>query len=106
MNSCPPLSSKDCAGVCNGSSILDCAGKCYNPSTNPIPENVKDCAGVCYEHKKEEPQHAYDQEGNCVEQITNPIDPIPSFPQTPEEDCSTKGSFFTCKKIIATILIF
>jgi hypothetical protein len=76
MSLCPPLSSKDCNGVCNGPSILDCAGTCYNPLENPIPPHVRDCAGVCYDPNIEEPLNFYDSFGNCVDKIDCPEEPI------------------------------
>jgi hypothetical protein len=39
---CP---SRDCAGICGGSSLLDCAGNCYLPPA--APPKVYDCAHVC-----------------------------------------------------------
>lgn len=43
---CPPGSSSDCNGVCNGPSVYDCAGICFNPTVeNPV--NSRDCNGVC-----------------------------------------------------------
>lgn len=75
MSSCPPFSSKDCNGVCNGPSILDCAGTCYNPTLNPIPQHVRDCAGVCYDHINEDPPNFYDKHGNCVDKLDCPPDP-------------------------------
>jgi hypothetical protein len=39
---CP---SRDCAGICGGSSLLDCAGNCYLPPA--LPPKVYDCAHVC-----------------------------------------------------------
>lgn len=37
---------QDCAGVCGGKSVKDCAGNCYDP-TKTAPPVIKDCAGVC-----------------------------------------------------------
>lgn len=45
---CPPGSSPDCAGVCNGTSITDCNGNCYNPVTTPAAW-LLDCSGVCFD---------------------------------------------------------
>lgn len=44
---CPPGSTPDCAGVCNGPSLLDCHGNCYNPVNTPAAW-LRDCSGVCY----------------------------------------------------------
>jgi hypothetical protein len=45
---CPPGSAPDCAGICNGTSIVDCDGNCYNPVNTPAAY-LLDCAGVCYD---------------------------------------------------------
>ena len=60
---CPTGSAPDCAGVCNGPSILDCAGVCYNPETTPIP-HLRDCAGECYDVECG-PKHIPDCNGVC-----------------------------------------
>ncbi len=41
-----PPSTYDCKGVCGGPNELDCAGTCFNAQTEEPPQ-VKDCAGVC-----------------------------------------------------------
>jgi len=47
MSGCPRFSSPDCAGICNGHSLLDCSGECYDPLTS-LPPHIHDCAGECY----------------------------------------------------------
>ena len=67
----------DCAGVCGGPSVRDCAGNCYNPTTGGKPTSVVDCAGVCggkseldcagtcYDPTKGNPPHTKDCAGVC-----------------------------------------
>lgn len=70
------FSSPDCAGVCGGKSILDCAGVCYDPTKGPPPTIVGcdgvcgstteyDCAGNCYDYTKELPPVTKGCDGVC-----------------------------------------
>lgn len=68
-NPCPPGSSPDCAGVCNGKSVKDCAGVCNGPS-------IKDCAGVCYDPTHNTPPNIPDCKGVCF----NATQPPPHSP--------------------------
>lgn len=50
VDTCPPacqFGSADCAGKCGGTSVLDCAGNCYDPKNGGKPTKVVDCKGVC-----------------------------------------------------------
>lgn len=47
VGTCMPGAKPDCKGICGGKAVLDCAGHCYDPSTEPTL-NLKDCAGNCY----------------------------------------------------------
>uniref|UniRef100_A0A6C0CJ36 Uncharacterized protein n=1 Tax=viral metagenome TaxID=1070528 RepID=A0A6C0CJ36_9ZZZZ len=64
MTNCPPRSSPDCAGICNGSSLLDCAGECYNPVYN-LPPHVHDCALECHDIDTI-PPHFLNSLGQCI----------------------------------------
>lgn len=47
---CPPGSTPDCNGVCNGPSVWDCGQHtCYNPTNGGTPVWGADCAGVCFQ---------------------------------------------------------
>jgi len=77
MSRCPPSSSPDCAGVCNGHSLLDCDGECYDPTIG-LPPHIYDCAGECYLSSLPAP-HFFNYHLQCVTNDTIcPIPPPPS----------------------------
>lgn len=74
---CVPGSSPDCAGVCNGISVYDCAGTCYNPELY-LPPHVRDCAGTCHDINLP-PPHFFNAQLECVsDENLCPNPPLPT----------------------------
>lgn len=100
--SCPPGSFPDCAGVCNGTSKLDCAGNCYDAATQDPPAykdcagvcegtSVVDCNGTCYDPGNgEDPPYIKDCAGTCYDRTL----PAPAKPGC--DGVCNSGKVFDC----------